>query len=276
MTYLESVLLGILQGLTEFLPVSSSGQLVIAEHFFGLSAIDPTVMKDFDIFLHTGTLLALFILFWHEFVSMFTFLYKKFIQLFGLKKELNEKEAEAKNLIIYLILATLPVAFVGFFFEDTIDLTRKPLIVAMFLGLTALLFLLAEKLPAQKTNEKLTLKNTLTMGFFQIIGLFPGISRSGSTISGGLFTGLKREKAAYFSFMLAVPAILGATILSVKDMLSEDLGALNNSIILVGFLSSFVVSYFTAKFLLIIFKKLSLNFFAIILFIESALLMYFS
>ncbi len=277
MNFLESIILGVLQGITEFLPVSSSGQLVIAEHFFSLDNIDPRVLKTFDIFLHSGTLFALFILFWRDFWDIISFLYKKFVQLFGINKKISKEEQEGEKLLYLLIIGTIPAVVIALLFEDLTESVRTPLYVAFFLALTALLFLLAENLPKKTNNKKISLKNAFIIGAFQAIAILPGISRSGATISGGLFQGLRRDVGAKFSFMLATPIILGASLLSLKRILnegfSEELPAL---ITLSGFLSSFVFSFITAKFLLSIFRKVSLSYFSIFLFIESALLIYFN
>jgi undecaprenyl-diphosphatase len=270
MSIIESVLLGILQGLTEFLPVSSSGQLVLAEHFFDLQ-LDEGLMKSFDVFLHAGTLLALFILFWRDIWKMLVFLYKA-----ALKKELKEEDKYSGTLLALLVVATIPAVVFALLFEDLIEGARMPLIVAFLLGFTATIFLLAERFPKGKSKTIVDIKVALMMGFFQILGVFPGISRSGMTISGGLFQGVSREVAARFSFMMAMPIILGASILSAIRIIQDGMGDLSIGLIVSGFMASFVVSFIVAKFLLAMFKKISLSFFSIFLFIESALLIYFS
>ena len=252
MSILESIILGIIQGLTEFLPVSSSGQLVIAEHFFGLE-INPEDIKVFDIFLHTGTLLALFIIFWREIWNITTF------------------KKEGRNLLILLIIGTIPAGLFGFFFEDFISSFRSPQVVAFFLAFTAFLFLLAERFPRQKVHTEVNAKNAIFIGLFQCLALFAGVSRSGATISGGLFQGIKRESAARFSFLLAMPIIAGASLVSFLKL--DNAFEIPTSIILIGFLSSFVFSYLTAKTLLAIFRLVPLSVFSIFLFIESALIM---
>jgi undecaprenyl-diphosphatase len=242
--------LGIIQGLTEFLPVSSSGQLVIAEHFFGLEIAEES-MKNFDIFLHAGTLLALFIIFRRDILN-----------ILSCKKE-------GKNLLILLVIGTIPAGLFGVFGADFISSFRSPQAVAFFLGFTAFIFLLAERFPYKKIHTEVNAKNAIFIGLFQCLALFAGISRSGMTISGGLFQGIKREASARFSFLLAMPIITGATILSLFNINFD----ISLNIILAGFFSSFVFSYFCAKTLLAIFNKLSLSYFSIFLFIESALIL---
>lgn len=269
MNFFEAILLGILQGLTEFLPVSSSGQLVVAEKLFNLDAISPRALQDFDIFLHAGTLVALLIFFRQEFRDIFVYL--------GQKIRGGKAEKASGELLIKLLIATVPAALAGIFLEDKMENIRQLPVIATFLGITAITFFLAEKLPAQKTAVKITRKNAVLIGIFQAIAVLPGISRSGFTIAGGLFQGIKREHAARFSFLLAVPIIGGAGLLSLMNTLQNGFDpTLQPAMVITGFLCAAISSFFTAKFILKLFRRLSLRVFAALLLIESAALIFFA
>lgn len=262
---LKAIYLGIIQGLTEFLPISSSGHLVIFENIFGLNAL---ALGGFDIFLHFGTLLALVLFFQKEIIQMFkeVFIWK------------GEKWNE--RLITKLFIASIPAGIVGVLFKDWIETNvRQTLIIGVLMIVTGILFLLAERFPKKKKGKKVGLKNILVMGFIQIAGIFPGISRSGSVISGGLFTGLKRVEAARFGFLMALPAIFGATIFQTVDLLKGAYSAYPLAefwqFYLAGFLASLVSSWWAVKFMLKILSKYKLSVFSIYLFVIGILLIIF-
>ena len=189
MNYLLAILAGAVQGLTEFLPISSTGHLIIFEKIFGISQTEFGLA--FDASLHLGTLLAICL-----------FFYKDYFQVFNPKN----------GLIAKLAVGTLPAVIFGLLLETQIETTfRQTWIVALSLIIFSLVFILAEKLGKQsKSKDKTTVVGSLVIGLFQSLALIPGISRSGSTISAGLFLGLKREEAAKFAFIWAGPVIAGA------------------------------------------------------------------
>jgi undecaprenyl-diphosphatase len=195
MTIFQAVFLAVVQGLTEFLPVSSSGHLVLFQKIFGFS--NPPVF--FDVLLHLGTLGSIIIFFKKDLWNLF----------FDLKKNTHTLK--------YLILGTIPAVLFGYLFNLQLESTFNSLIlVAIAWIFFGLILVLTSKIK-NKTKE-MTWQDSLLVGFFQALALIPGISRSGLTISAGLLRGLSHESAFKFSFLLAIPAILGATIWESKDI----------------------------------------------------------
>jgi len=205
MDLLQAIVLALVQGFTEWLPVSSSGHLVIAQKLMGLS-----VPVAFDVFLHLGTLAAVVVFFWKDIVNIL-----KSLPTF------DTKDANFK-LLLYIIVGTIPTAFIGLlflkFFESLFSSGRA---VGVGLLITGAL-LLSSKLRSGKKN--LGWLSSLVMGVFQGIAIAPGISRSGSTISAGLFSGVNKDEVFRYSFLLSIPAILGATVLEYKGLALSDLG----------------------------------------------------
>ena len=230
MNYLLAILAGAVQGLTEFLPISSTGHLIIFEKIFGISQTEFGLA--FDASLHLGTLLAIVL-----------FFYKDYLKI------LNFKNA----LLVKLAIGTLPAVFFGLLFETQIETSfRQTWIVGLSLILFSFVFILAEKLGKQiKTKEKTTIADSLAIGVFQSLALIPGISRSGSTISAGLFLGLKREEAAKFAFILAGPVIAGAGLKKFFEVITvQQFGSGDLNFFLVGMISSAIFGYLTIKYFL--------------------------
>ena len=267
MNFAEAIFLGILQGVTEFFPISSSGHLLLAEHFFTLPVEN---LKAFDVVLHAGTLLALLILFWREWWGM---VLGSWFLVLGLKEKVDWGSLK---LFEQLILATIPAAVVGLLLGDWIDeITRgenRVMIVAVFFLIVAVALFLAEKF-GKKNSEKVSWKNVFQMGIFQAAALLPGISRSGVTIAAGMFGGLKREVAAKFSFLMLAPATAGAVILISKKVFDGELSLPPMEFVVVGFLVSAVSSFLFASLLLRLVKKYSLIWFAVYLVLTAAVLL---
>ena len=241
MTFLQALLLGIIQGITEFLPISSSGHLVLFESVFGLHIED---LKGFDVVLHLGSLVAIVIYFWND--------------LWGLLKN--------RRLLGYIILATIPAVIVGFTMEDWLDYVfRDPKVVLLMLAFLAAFFVIAEKYPPKKDRWRFTLKNTFLMGMAQACALIPGISRSGSVIGTGLLFGLKREEAARFAFLLGTPAIAGASLLTGIHVVQGEVPLPSWDLVAVGFLTSAIVGYLSVAFLMKFLKTHSLRVFSVYL-----------
>ncbi|PCI25640.1 UDP-diphosphatase [Candidatus Peregrinibacteria bacterium] len=260
MTYIQALLLGMVQGLTEFLPVSSSGHLVLAEHFLGIN-IPSDILQSFDITLHAGTLLALLIYFHVRWKKLFQTLFGYFS---------NKTKQEDKQLLHMLVLGTLPVVIIGLSFKDVIEETlRTPVAVFIAMGVVAVVLFLAEKIPVIKKHKTVSLKQGMIIGLFQAIALIPGISRSGTTIAVAMFQGIKREVAAEFSFLLGTVAIAGATVYTALKVMMGTVGVLPVGIMLTGFMSSFVVSLICVHGLLQFLKKYSLRVFSMYLIILS-------
>ena len=230
MTYLLAILAGALQGLTEFLPISSTGHLIIFENIFRISQKDFGLA--FDASLHLGTLLAVLIFFW-----------KDYLQILRSKNQLLFK----------LAIGTAPAVFFGLLFESQIDSSLRQIwIVGVALILFSAVFILAEKLGKQtRFKDHTTLLDALIIGVFQSIALIPGVSRSGSTISAGLFLNLKREEAAKFAFMLSGPVIFGAGAKKFLEVISSaTLGGTDINFFLIGIASSALFGYLTIKYFL--------------------------
>lgn len=238
----QAFVLGAVQGLTEFLPISSSGHLVLMEELLGLKV---SSLLSFDVVLHAGTLLALVVYFWKDLMRMLKGLWLDIKQMLKIEADHSLRDPEnPREQVWLLIVATLPVVFFAPFLKDFIEqYFRSSSMVVMMLGVTAVLLASAE-IFGRKTEGKLhSVKIALMMGFFQLMAIIPGISRSGSTIVGGLLGGLTREAAARFSFLMAIPAIGGATVYVLKDYNELFLEQITWSVLAIGFLSSVIVSF---------------------------------
>jgi len=245
MTYFEAIILGIVQGITEFLPISSSGHLVIAEELLGLKV---EMYKSFDVAVHVGTLLAIIFYFWKDIVMLF----KGFFALFKKSKKIDDNLKKYRSWVIYIILGTIPAVLVGIFLEDKIDeFFRNALRVAVMMIIIGAIFFLAEYVHKKVKGGKITLGKALIIGLAQAVALIPGVLRWGSTIAAGLFQGVKRETAARFSFLLGAPAIFGAGLYtSMKYLAGGEVFDLNIWTIVIGFLTSFIVGYLAVYWLM--------------------------
>ena len=268
MNFPLAAFLGILQGITEFFPISSSGHLLLAEHFFDL---DVENLKAFDVVLHAGTLTALLVLFWREWWGMVR---SSWFLVIGSKEKV---EWDSLKLFLKLVVATIPAAFVGLLFGDWIDTTtrgeNRVFLIAGFFILVAVLLLAAEKF-GRKNSEKVGWRNVVGMGIFQTLALLPGISRSGATIAAGMLGGLSRSAAAKFSFLMLAPVTLGATILISKKVCEGKLVLPPLEFTLVGFAASAVFSFLFASLLLKFVRKYSLAWFAVYLILAAAVLIF--
>lgn len=255
MQFIYSIILGIIQGLTEFLPISSSGHLVI---FHDILKFELTDNLAFDAALHLGTLLALIIFFGPEIRKYLGGFFRSF-KNWNLKEDINQR------LAWYIFLSSIPAGIVGYFFEDFIkEYFRSVFLVSLMLILVGILFILFERIFKKIKNlEELSLKNSLIIGFFQVLAFIPGVSRSGITIIAGLSQKLKREVAARFSFLLGIPVILGAGIKKIIDLSSLNIASGEILLIILGSLSATLTGYFCIKFLLGYLQNHSLNIFAV-------------
>jgi undecaprenyl-diphosphatase len=237
----QAVVLGIVQGLTEFLPISSSGHLVLAPRVFGWEEGGLT----FDVGLHLGTTLAVLVYFWRDWLALV-----EAGRAIVLRRPAG-KNRLYRRMLPLIILGSIPAAVVGLALNDFIEehLRSTALITAM-IGIFALVMLAAERLgPKLRGLDRLRITDASAVGAAQAISLIPGVSRSGVTISAGLFTGLTRAAAARFSFLLGTPAILGAALLQGIDLArgEEDLDL---AIMLAGFVASACVGFATIHFLM--------------------------
>ena len=239
MTLLSSVLLGALQGVTEFLPVSSSGHLAIAEHLLNLSSEVPPF---FDVLLHLGTLAAVFAAYWGDIREM---LGEFFLGVRDLARGTTpEPVPPARRLVLLLILGTLPL-FAVLPVKDRIEALGDNLyFVAGALLVTGCLLFASDRVRrGRKTEKSASLLDVLLVGAAQAAATCPGISRSGTTITAGCFAGLERKFAVRFSFLLSIPAVLGANLLSLKDALEAGIVWAEVPVYLAGLLAAALVGY---------------------------------
>ena len=254
MTFLQAVVLGIVQGLTEFIPISSSAHLVIVPWLFRWN--DPGL--SFDVALHLGTLVAIVSFFWADWVRLVKA---------GITSIVERKIGDDlyQRLAWFLVIATIPGVIVGFLAESKIEeLFHKPntpntpgamITMAVIIALLGLALFIAERIAKHVRGfDRMSLKDAIVIGCSQALAIFPGVSRSGATITSGLYLGFKRETAARFSFLLSAPIILGAGVKSALDIASEtSSGALAGSELVyfaVGFITAAVSGYFCIKYLL--------------------------
>jgi len=256
----QGIILGILQGLTEFLPVSSSGHLALAQSFFGIT--EPALF--FDVSLHMGTLLAVVGVFFQDIKRMVMALLGLVKQIFSGKEALETlKKDENIRFVFLIIAASIPTALLGLAFKPYVHtlFLSVSFVGCMLLITGTFLWMTRHASPKGNGVMEFSVKQALWVGLCQGLAVLPGISRSGSTISAGLFFGVDRETAARFSFLLSIPAILGAGILSIKDFMEQG-SSINVGATLCGTLIAFVVGYAALIFLLRIVRNGRLHLFA--------------
>ena len=261
MTIIKALILGLIQGVSEFLPISSSGHLSIAGRLMGFDPEADSLLS-FNILLHVATLAAVFIVYRNDIWEMIKAFFGMCKDLFT-GKGLRLKEFLYRRLIVMLIVATLPATVAAFVLGDIIE---NPQLwqIGIFLIITAILLFLSEKLAGGNTDlEKMSSKRAFGVGCFQALGTLPGISRSGSTIVGGLFCGLDKKTAVRFSFLMSIPAILGALVLDIKDIFTAPSQTLSFLPVIVGMITAAVSGYFAIKFLLRLVEKSKLSYFSI-------------
>jgi undecaprenyl-diphosphatase len=267
MSIIEAIFIGIIQGATEFLPISSSGHLVLLPEIFRMPSPDLTLIG----LVHTGTLLAVIIYFRRDLWEIMTAVLRDLSQ----HQPLASKEAKLGWLIV---VGSIPVALIGLPFADFFEeVFSSPRVAAAFLLLTALLLVLGERaLSGRKTITDMTWTDTLIIGLFQTIALFPGVSRSGSTIVGGLSRGLDRPTAARFSFLLGIPAIAGAGLQSILSMFSAEGMQFSAGVYIFAFLAAALSGYACIHWLLTWVKNHTLYGFAAYVALFSILYLLYS
>lgn len=234
MSIIEAVIIGFIQGATEFLPISSSGHLVLLPEIFQMTNPDLTLIG----LVHAGTLLAVLIYFWRDLWAIATAVLHDFAQ----RKPLASADA---RLGWFIVIGTIPVVLVGLplesFFEEVFS---SPRAAAGFLLVTAVLLVLGERLLSGKKDiPHMTWTDAIIIGLFQALALFPGVSRSGSTIVGGLSRGLDRPTAARFSFLLGIPAILGAGLQAILNIFSANGSDFSLGVYVAAFIAAGVTGY---------------------------------
>ena len=240
MTIVDAIILGVVQGITEFLPISSSGHLILARTLFHINDINGLA---FDAVLQLATALAVIVYFFPDIWLLVQTLLRKLGRL-----PVNKRD---ETLMYALTIATIPAVVLGLSLESLMETVfRNPLVVATILFVGSLLFIYAEWVYHKRppTNE-ITPKKGFIIGLFQALALFPGMSRSGATIVGGMLMGLSRSEAARFSFLMAVPVITGAGLKKFIELLSSE-ATVQWSTVLVGSIVAFIVGLFAVHFML--------------------------
>lgn len=259
--YIKSVIYGIVQGLTEFLPVSSSGHLAAFQNTFG--AIDEALSGvTYTLLLHVGTLAAVLLVYRKDVLELIKSFFSLVKRLFTGKFRYSDMN-EGEKLFCLLFIALIPL-LLGAVLEGTVEfLSAYTFVIGLLWIINGLIFLVSEKMVIQqKEFDEIKPKNALIVGLFQLFAILPGISRSGMTITGGVFNGFKRELAVKFSFILSIPAILGSVLITViKDFEQISLGE-NAGVILAGVAASFLSGLLAIKLLEYISKKNTFKSFA--------------
>ncbi|TCT15038.1 undecaprenyl-diphosphatase [Natranaerovirga pectinivora] len=273
MSILEGIIMGIVQGITEFLPVSSSGHLALARNLLGLDLAEGIL---FEVMVHLGTLLAIFAVYYKDIIQLFIEglcivrdftinVFKSGMGLLTNKKPEYRKVIDTpyRRFVMLVMVATIPTAIAGLFMKDHMDrLFNNLLVVGIALLVTATLLYITDKIKVgKKTEETTTYKNAFVLGLFQGLAIIPGISRSGSTIVGGLLNGLDKGFAIKFSFIMSIPPVLGATLLELRDV-TESFDNMVSAPYLLGTLASAVVGFICIKTLIILLRNKKLHYFA--------------
>jgi len=273
MSILQSIVLGFVQGLTEFLPVSSSGHLVFIPKLFGWQ--DQGLI--FDVIVHIGTLAAVVVFFRKKIWKMFLSLGKYFGS--NSNAYLDEESIRHRSLFFLILLSIVPAGVAGFWLKDWLGQNiREVWIISaslIFWGIILIFAsLYAEKITPEK-NKKLNWKNALFISFAQVIALVPGTSRSGITMTAGLFSKLTKKDAAEFSFLMSIPIIALAGLLEIVELYKVGLGDLGLSIYISGFLASVVSGFFAIWLLMKIIQKWSLALFGVYRIVVGVLILIF-
>jgi undecaprenyl-diphosphatase len=257
MTILQTIILGIIQGLTEFIPISSSGHLVLVPHLLGWN-ISPEAGFVFDVLVQVATLVAVFAYFWTDIVSITRITIQDLIE----KQPTAHPES---RLAWFLIAATIPASLFGLIFNGTyVKAFNNPTITSCFLLVTAVLLVAAERLGKRsRTISEITWVDAIWIGITQILALFPGISRSGATITGGMIRNLDRPSAARFSFLMSIPIMIAAGVFASYELFQiPDFADLLPSFA-VGFVAATITGYLSIRWLLKFLSSRSLYVFAI-------------
>ncbi|WP_289289203.1 undecaprenyl-diphosphate phosphatase [uncultured Muribaculum sp.] len=264
MEWLDALILGIVQGLSEYLPISSSGHLEIFREILGINLPNEDILE-FDVMLHAATVLSTLVVLWNEFFPLCR-------SFFTIKRDDNF------YYVCKILISCIPVAVVGLFFKDTVEsffggnLTTVGICLCITAALLAFAYFFRTK--PEETNKltgriyrprDITWLDAFVIGIAQSIAVLPGLSRSGTTIATGILLGDKREKVASFSFLMVIIPILGETLLNIKDMISEPAASSNVGMLplTIGFIASFVVGCLACKWMLNIVKKGKLVWFAV-------------
>lgn len=264
MDWIQALIMGIFQGLTEYLPVSSSGHLALAAKMLNIS--DPEKIMSLTIAVHVATVFSTLVVLWKEIAWLFKGLFKFDSSYprspYGIKS-LNEEQNYALNIIVSMI----PVGIVGLCFKDTVEEFFSSLTVVGVCLLATATLLTFSYFARPRKKEHISLKDAFIIGIAQAVAVLPGLSRSGSTIGTGLLLGDNKEKLAQFSFLMVIPPILGEAALNIKDMIemgvTEAMAGITPITLIVGFVSAFITGCLACKLMINLVKKGKMIYFAI-------------
>ena len=251
MDWIQALILGIIQGLTEYLPVSSSGHLAIGQALFGMADGEENLM--FTVAVHVATVLSTLVVLWREIEWIVKGLFKF---------EMNDETKYALNIVVSMI----PVGIVGVFFKDQVEeIFGSGLLVVGFCLLVTAALLTFSYYARPRQKEHISWKDALVIGIAQAVAVLPGVSRSGSTIATGLMLGNKKEKLAQFSFLMVIPPILGEALLDVMKAMKGEavMGSIETFPLIVGFLAAFISGCLACKWMINIVKRGKLIYFGI-------------
>lgn len=255
MGILQSIILGIVQGVCEFLPISSSAHLILIPYLFNFNLeMSNSAKLAFDVALHFGTLISVLAIFWKDWLNLFKGAFNKVFK---------KKDSFENKMFWYLVLATIPGALVGFLFEDIVEnvVRGNVFIIALVLAVVGVLIYLGDKWASkhykkETSFEQMSLKQTFLIGLSQALAVIPGFSRSGTTILAGRILGVSRDAVAKFTFLLSTPIIFGAAIVHITDLVITKE-------VIIGIITSALVGIVCIRFLLSYIKKHDFSIFAV-------------
>ena len=266
MEWFEALILGLVQGLTEYLPVSSSGHLLLGKEILGVNVDGGGTT--FEVLVHVATVFSTIVVLWKEVTWIFKGLFKKPIKaslttetdnnLFGWHFNMEQRY------VFLIILSMIPIGIVGVFFKDYVDALFEGdlMVVGVCLLFTAMLLTFSQYFSPKKPHD-IKAKDAIVIGLSQALAVLPGLSRSGTTIATGLLLGNRREHLAQFSFLMVIPPILGEALLDAKDIFVGGAETLSVSAMVIGFLAAFLSGCFACKALIALVKRCKLVYFAI-------------
>ena len=266
MSIIQSIILGLIQGLTEFLPVSSSGHLVLAKSFMNINTGNDV---SFEVFVHFGTFLSVVMIFWKDISEM----YKVFAQAINHPSKISEmyRTNEMFRLMVFVIIGCIPAGILGVMFDEFFEeMFSDPKLISEMLLITGLILFLS-RFAKQSRDGNVTLTSSFGIGCVQAVAILPGVSRSGSTISAALMMGVSQENAARFSFLMALPIIFGATLLKTRHLIISPPPSGQLVTMAIGTLVAFISGYIAIKALTGILRRGKFSFFAYYCFVVGIL-----
>lgn len=258
MTYIQAIILGLVQGLAEFLPISSSGHLALLQNIFGIEEV-----LFFAVMLHLGTLISLFVVYWKDIWELLVELVLTIKDIFT-RKGLRLNERPIRKLGVMIIVTTIITGIIGIVFKDTFNaLYTSCVAIGVCLLITGVMMFFSEKVGKNnRTIERINYRNAIFIGVMQGIAICPGISRSGSTLVGGLTCGFKRNLAVKYAFLISIPTILGSFVLELKDAMEAGIDSAIIGPSVVGIIVAAISGLFAIKAMIKIVTKQNLKYFA--------------